>query len=360
MGKIRVQNVSKKFDEVLAVNDFNIEIDDGEFVALVGPSGCGKTTTLRMLAGLEKTSGGRILIDDKDVTHELAKDRNIAMVFQNYALYPHMTVRQNVGFSLKMQKLQKTEMNHRIDRAADLMGLKEYLDRLPKQLSGGQRQRVAVCRAIVREPAAFLFDEPLSNLDAKLRVSARSEIRALQQELNTTSVYVTHDQVEAMSMSDRIVVMDQGKIQQIADPISLYEKPQNTFVASFIGSPSMNLHKIDLSNDYDDSNSREGAMLLTKKLHQYGKKNVVVGVRPEHFELGESSHKGLGLTGKISQLEILGGETLVHLKTGNGQVWQIKSPGHPNLLVGQTLEVHALSEYIHFFDPETNLRLKKI
>lgn len=360
MGKIRVQNVSKKFDEVLAVNDFNIEIDDGEFVALVGPSGCGKTTTLRMLAGLEKTSGGRILIDDKDVTHELAKDRNIAMVFQNYALYPHMTVRQNVGFSLKMQKLQKTEMNHRIDRAADLMGLKEYLDRLPKQLSGGQRQRVAVCRAIVREPAAFLFDEPLSNLDAKLRVSARSEIRALQQELNTTSVYVTHDQVEAMSMSDRIVVMDQGKIQQIADPISLYEKPQNTFVASFIGSPSMNLHKIDLSNDYDDSNSREGALLLTKKLHQYGKKNVVVGVRPEHFELGKSSHKGLGLTGKISQLEILGGETLVHLKTGNGQVWQIKSPGHPNLLVGQTLEVHALSEYIHFFDPETNLRLKKI
>ena len=360
MGKIRVQNVSKKFDEVLAVNDFNIEIDDGEFVALVGPSGCGKTTTLRMLAGLEKTSGGRILIDDKDVTHELAKDRNIAMVFQNYALYPHMTVRQNVGFSLKMQKLQKTEMNRRIDRAADLMGLKEYLDRLPKQLSGGQRQRVAVCRAIVREPAAFLFDEPLSNLDAKLRVSARSEIRALQQELNTTSVYVTHDQVEAMSMSDRIVVMDQGKIQQIADPISLYEKPQNTFVASFIGSPSMNLHKIDLSNDYDDSNSREGALLLTKKLHQYGKKNVVVGVRPEHFELGESSHKGLGLTGKISQLEILGGETLVHLKTGNGQVWQIKSPGHPNLLVGQTLEVHALSEYIHFFDPETNLRLKKI
>lgn len=360
MGKIRVQNVSKKFDEVLAVNDFNIEIDDGEFVALVGPSGCGKTTTLRMLAGLEKTSGGRILIDDKDVTHELAKDRNIAMVFQNYALYPHMTVRQNVGFSLKMQKLQKTEMNRRIDRAADLMGLKEYLDRLPKQLSGGQRQRVAVCRAIVREPAAFLFDEPLSNLDAKLRVSARSEIRALQQELNTTSVYVTHDQVEAMSMSDRIVVMDQGKIQQIADPISLYEKPQNTFVASFIGSPSMNLHKIDLSNDYDDSNSREGAMLLTKKLHQYGKKNVVVGVRPEHFELGKSSHKGLGLTGKISQLEILGGETLVHLKTGNGQVWQIKSPGHPNLLVGQTLEVHALSEYIHFFDPETNLRLKKI
>lgn len=360
MGKIRVQNVSKKFDEVLAVNDFNIEIDDGEFVALVGPSGCGKTTTLRMLAGLEKTSGGRILIDDKDVTHELAKDRNIAMVFQNYALYPHMTVRQNVGFSLKMQKLQKTEMNRRIDRAADLMGLKEYLDRLPKQLSGGQRQRVAVCRAIVREPAAFLFDEPLSNLDAKLRVSARSEIRALQQELNTTSVYVTHDQVEAMSMSDRIVVMDQGKIQQIADPISLYEKPQNTFVASFIGSPSMNLHKIDLSNDYDDSNSREGALLLTKKLHQYGKKNVVVGVRPEHFELGKSSHKGLGLTGKISQLEILGGETLVHLKTGNGQVWQIKSPGHPNLLVGQTLEVHALSEYIHFFDPETNLRLKKI
>ena len=360
MGKIRVQNVSKKFEEVLAVNDFNIEIDDGEFVALVGPSGCGKTTTLRMLAGLEKTSGGRIFIDDKDVTHELAKDRNIAMVFQNYALYPHMTVRQNVGFSLKMQKLQKTEMNRRIDRAADLMGLKEYLDRLPKQLSGGQRQRVAVCRAIVREPAAFLFDEPLSNLDAKLRVSARSEIRALQQELNTTSVYVTHDQVEAMSMSDRIVVMDQGKIQQIADPISLYEKPQNTFVASFIGSPSMNLHKIDLSNDYDDSNSREGALSLTKKLHQYGKKNIVVGVRPEHFELGKSSHKGLGLTGKISQLEILGGETLVHLKTGNGQVWQIKSPGHPNLLVGQTLEVHALSEYIHFFDPETNLRLKKI
>ena len=241
-----------------------------------------------------------------------------------------------------------------------MLQIEPLLNRRPAELSGGQRQRVAIGRALVRDVDVFLFDEPLSNLDAKLRVSARSEIRALQQELNTTSVYVTHDQVEAMSMSDRIVVMDQGKIQQIADPISLYEKPQNTFVASFIGSPSMNLHKIDLSNDYDDSNSREGALLLTKKLHQYGKKNVVVGVRPEHFELGKSSHKGLGLTGKISQLEILGGETLVHLKTGNGQVWQIKSPGHPNLLVGQTLEVHALSEYIHFFDPETNLRLKKI
>lgn len=342
MGDVSFRRVEKQFGDVTAVSAFDLDVQDGEFVALVGPSGCGKTTTLRMLAGLEPVTSGEIWLDGKNVTAQRARERDIAMVFQNYALYPHMTVRENVGFALRMQGASKADQEAKIQNAAEIMGLEKLLDRLPRALSGGQRQRVAVCRAIVRDPAVFLFDEPLSNLDAQLRVSARSEIRSLQSKLGVTTVYVTHDQVEAMSMADRIVVMHQGSVQQVADPITLYDFPANTFVASFIGSPAMNLKPAEMT--------AQGYQIGAAQFSSAASGAATIGVRPEHFTPAPGAG-ALEIAGKISLIETLGGETLLHLDDGH-RVWQVKLPGHPTVKVGEAMTVSAQQENIHFFSKD--------
>ena len=289
-----------------AVSHLNLDIAKGEFLVLVGPSGCGKSTSLRMLAGLEPISAGRILIGDRDVTHVPAKDRDIAMVFQNYALYPHMSVAENMGFALKIQKVSKDEISRRVSEAAALLDLTEYLDRKPKALSGGQRQRVAMGRAIVREPQVFLMDEPLSNLDAKLRVQTRTQIAALQRRLGTTTVYVTHDQVEAMTMGDRVAVLKDGLLQQCASPRELYDSPSNAFVAGFIGSPAMNLIGADI---VDGGVQFNGVPVPIERsiLDKASGSRVIVGVRPEDLHLSAS---GPEMT--VTLVEELGADTYVY------------------------------------------------
>ncbi|MBP5284512.1 MAG: ABC transporter ATP-binding protein [Kiritimatiellae bacterium] len=287
MSEVRLEAVSKVYSrgDRPAVDGFSLDVKDGEFVVLVGPSGCGKSTTLRMVAGLETPTSGKISIGETDVTNLPPKDRDIAMVFQNYALYPHMTVRENLSFALKLRHFHKDEIVRRVAEAARSLGLSEYLERLPKALSGGQRQRVALGRAIVREPAVFLFDEPLSNLDAKMRVEMRSEIIRLHNRLGATMLYVTHDQTEAMTMGERIVVMDKGRIQQVAGPLEIYERPANRFVAGFIGTPPMNLFPKGTLSD-----------------------SATVGLRPENIALGRGT-----LRATVDFTESLGSETLVHV-----------------------------------------------
>jgi len=291
MADVILTNVKKIYDgNVVAVHDFNLHVQDKEFIVLVGPSGCGKSTTLRMIAGLEEITEGEIKIDERVVNDVPPKDRDIAMVFQNYALYPHMTVYKNMAFGLKLRKYPKQEIDKRVREAAAILGLEEYLDRKPKQLSGGQRQRVAVGRAIVRKPKVFLFDEPLSNLDAKMRVQMRTEISKLHTKLQATMIYVTHDQVEAMTMGDRIVVMKDGFIQQVADPIKLYDYPENKFVAGFIGSPPMNFMNSKIVSENGGIWVDAGTIKVkvtdeqAKHLEQYIGKEVTFGVRPEHIE----------------------------------------------------------------------------
>jgi multiple sugar transport system ATP-binding protein len=300
MATITFEHVTKQFDETKAVNDLNIEVEDGEFLVLVGPSGCGKTTALRMLAGLEEISSGRILIGDRVVNNVAPGARNVAMVFQSYALYPHMTVYDNLAFSLRNQKQRKEEIDRRVQSAAKTLELNTMLKRKPKQLSGGQRQRVALGRAIVREPEAFLMDEPLSNLDAALRLQTRAEILKLQQRLGTTTIYVTHDQVEAMTMGDRIAVMRLGVLQQIGTPEDLYKNPANTFVATFIGSPAMNL--------------------LPASTLGIGADGKLAGFRPEHVELGNGSAAAAHYDATVEVVEYLGDEQLAHLRLGDTDV----------------------------------------
>src|SRR5213595_1148636 len=294
MAEITFDNVTKTYgDGFLAVSDLNLGVQDGEFVVLVGPSGCGKTTALRMLAGLEEISGGEIRIDDRIVNDLTPKDRDIAMVFQSYALYPHMSVEQNLAFGLKLRKLPKQEINERVNRVAKILKIEEFLKRKPRALSGGQRQRVAMGRAIVREPQAFLMDEPLSNLDAKLRVTLRAEIHQLQRSLGVTTIYVTHDQVEAMTMGDRVAVMQTGHLQQVDTPQVLYDSPVNEFVAGFIGSPSINLIESQLAKSNGNLEVTLGEHKLTvddqlarnrSGLGDYIGKNIILGIRPEDFE----------------------------------------------------------------------------
>ena len=322
MAKVVFKNVSKTYSrgDRAAVDGFTLDVRDGEFLVLVGPSGCGKSTTLRMVAGLELPTGGSIAIGGRDVTDLPPKDRDIAMVFQNYALYPHMTVKENLSFALKLRHYAKDEIERRVASAADALGLTPYLGRLPKALSGGQRQRVALGRAIVREPAVFLFDEPLSNLDAKMRVEMRAEIIRLHQRLGATMIYVTHDQVEAMTMGERIVVMNEGRIQQVAPPLELYEKPANPFVASFIGTPPMNLFPRG-----------------TWTLHS------VFGIRPEHLRLlppGTAPEGTPVLPATVDFLEPLGSETLVHVITGTMKFRAIvRIPGFATCRPGETLDL---------------------
>jgi multiple sugar transport system ATP-binding protein len=318
MAAITLNDVTKTYgDGYRAVSDLNLDIKDSEFVVLVGPSGCGKTTALRMIAGLEEITGGEILIGDRVVNNLPPGDRDVAMVFQNYALYPHMTVAENIGFALRMRKVPKAEARQRIQETARVIGLTDHLDRKPRQLSGGQRQRVAMGRAIVREPQVFLMDEPLSNLDAKLRVQMRAEISRIQRQLSVTTVYVTHDQIEAMTMGDRVAVMRKGLLQQFDAPQRLYEAPANLFVASFIGSPSMNMLEGTLTRGADGIVCRIGAadipLPAERSVRDDGLgKPVAIGIRPEAFDLPTGDGRPT-IRGRIETVEALGSEQLVHV-----------------------------------------------
>jgi multiple sugar transport system ATP-binding protein len=332
-----------------ALDGLDLEVGDGEFVVLVGPSGCGKTTSLRMVAGLETLDSGRIRIGDRDVTNVDPKDRDVAMVFQNYALYPHMTVAQNMGFALKIAKTPKAEIREQVLAAAKLLDLQPYLDRKPKELSGGQRQRVAMGRAIVRRPQVFLMDEPLSNLDAKLRVQTRNQIAALQRRLGTTTVYVTHDQVEAMTMGDRVAVLCDGVLQQFATPRELYRNPDNVFVAGFIGSPAMNLFTLPIV----DSSVSLGDWPIRLPREFDGQASeigqIVVGVRPEHFELG-----GLGVEMEVDVVEELGADAYLYGRiTGSGEVISqpvvARADGRHPPEKGSRVRLHPEPGHLHFF-----------
>jgi len=336
MATITFDHITKKFDETFAVNDLNIEVEDGEFLVLVGPSGCGKTTALRMLAGLEEISSGRILIGDRVVNNVAPGARNVAMVFQSYALYPHMTVYDNLAFSLRNQKQPKEEIDRRVQSAAKTLELDTMLKRKPKQLSGGQRQRVALGRAIVREPEAFLMDEPLSNLDAALRLQTRAEILKLQQRLGTTTIYVTHDQVEAMTMGDRIAVMRLGVLQQIGTPEDLYTNPANTFVATFIGSPAMNL--------------------LPASTLGIGADGKLAGFRPEHVQLGNGSAAAAHYDATVEVVEYLGDEQLAHLRLGDTGIIA-KLPVEPRLKAGNQQTFSVPLQKVILFDAESERSL---
>lgn len=307
MTKVRFEGATRIYDKngKAAVNKLDLEVGDGEFLVLVGPSGCGKSTTLRMLAGLEPVNAGAIYIGGKDVTNIAPKDRDIAMVFQNYALYPHMTVAENMAFALQIQKIDKNEIKMRVNEAAQLLDLSDFLQRKPKALSGGQRQRVAMGRAIVRNPQVFLMDEPLSNLDAKLRVQTRTQIAALQRRLGVTTVYVTHDQVEAMTMGDRVAVLKDGILQQVASPRELYEKPSNAFVAGFIGSPSMSIMQAKVDKGYIKIGNYR--CQLNQTIVNQVEESVLIGVRPEDFEVSED-----GITIEIDLVEELGADSFIY------------------------------------------------
>ncbi|PKL87382.1 MAG: glycerol-3-phosphate ABC transporter ATP-binding protein [Ignavibacteriae bacterium HGW-Ignavibacteriae-2] len=360
MAEVILKNLSKSYDgKSKAVNDVNIKINDKEFVVLVGPSGCGKSTTLRMVAGLEDISGGEILIDGKVVNDISPKDRDIAMVFQNYALYPHMTVFENMAFGLKLRKFPKSEILNRVQEAAKILDIENFLERKPKALSGGQRQRVAVGRAIVRKPKVFLFDEPLSNLDAKLRVQMRTEISKLHKKLEATMIYVTHDQTEAMTMGDKIVVMKDGFVQQIDSPLKLYNNPVNKFVAGFIGSPSMNF--IDgkiikntklLFQSVDGKDTIELSGKYSSKLESYLNKNIILGFRPEDIQIKNTESGNLSRHSiKLEVVEPMGNEIFIYFLLGNAEITG-RVPADTILKVDDVIDVFIDKDKLHFFDAD--------
>ena len=351
MAELSLQHIDKIYDNnVQAVFDFNMDVKDGELIVLVGPSGCGKSTILRSLAGLEPVAAGRIRIGGEDVTGLEPKDRDIAMVFQNYALYPHYTVRENMGFALKLAKKPKAEIAERVEKAAEMLDLAPYLDRKPKELSGGQRQRVAMGRAIVRNPQVFLMDEPLSNLDAKLRVATRAQIAKLQRELHTTMIYVTHDQVEAMTMGDRVAVLKDGYLQQVDSPRELYENPTNAFVAGFIGSPAMNLFDARVVDGVVDLDG------IRVRVPSGAREKVTIGVRPEHLRLVTDG--GDGMHGVVDLVEELGADSYLHCSTPDGHplVYRAESADHPRK--GEEVRFRAEEGQVRFFDAETGERLR--
>jgi multiple sugar transport system ATP-binding protein len=362
MATVTFDHMYKRYGEdVIAVNDLNLEVGDGEFICLVGPSGCGKTTALRCVAGLEEISDGKLMIGDRVVNNVAPKDRDIAMVFQSYALYPHMSVYDNLAFGLKLRKMKKDEIDRRVQEGAKILGLERFLDRKPKALSGGQRQRVALGRAIVREPSVFLMDEPLSNLDAKLRVQTRAEIARLHQRLGTTTIYVTHDQVEAMTMGDRIVVMKDGLLQQVGSPQELYDHPVNIFVAGFIGSPSMNFATARAEG--------KDLMLGGAKLELTGEParaaetrpagaNVLIGFRPEHIELanGTTGADAVRFPANVDVVEYLGNEELIHAQTEGHEIVALL-PSDKKVSVGDQVEFMVPIDKLHIFDPESEKTL---
>ena len=384
MATVQLEGINKVYENGYhAIHDLNLEIEDQEFLVLVGPSGCGKSTALRMIAGLETISGGTMRIGERVVNEVEPKDHDIAMVFQNYALYPHMTVYDNIGFALKLAKVPKEEIDSRVRKAAAILELEDNLQRKPGQLSGGQRQRVAMGRAIVRQPAAFLMDEPLSNLDAKLRVQMRAEIASLQRELAVTTVYVTHDQIEAMTMGDRVAVLKDGYLQQVDTPQNLYDHPVNVFVAAFIGSPSMNLFEADVRLSGDVGTVTLGSNVLglpaeclvkNPKLRDYDGRRVIIGIRPEDYEdaaLAPNVPESQRISAKVSLIEALGSEIMVHFRvdattvdsgdpdaveekagTGTANAVGRFSP-RSTVRMGQTVEIAISTENMHFFDPDT-------
>ena len=354
MASVAIQNVRKSYDDLPVIHGVDIEIDDGEFVILVGPSGCGKSTLLRMIAGLEDITSGDIRIGERVINDVLPKDRDIAMVFQNYALYPHMTVEKNMAFSLRLRKAPASEVQSKVDRAADILGLKPLLARFPRQLSGGQRQRVAMGRAIVRDPQVFLFDEPLSNLDAKLRVQMRTEIKELHQRLKTTTVYVTHDQIEAMTMADKIVVMNGGRVEQIGAPLDLYDRPANLFVAGFIGSPSINLLQGRVS-DGAFVTAQGRTLPLPPSAQAAGANAAVYGIRPEHFDAVDAGAAG-ALPLEVMVVEPTGAETQVFARL-DGEPVVCVFRDRLGATPGSTLHVAPRTAVAHLFDAGSGKRL---
>ncbi|HLW27706.1 MAG TPA: sn-glycerol-3-phosphate import ATP-binding protein UgpC [Kiloniellales bacterium] len=373
MADIAIRNVVKRYGDTQVIHGISIDIAAGELIVIVGPSGCGKSTLLRMVAGLEVITEGEISIGGRVVNRLEPKDRNIAMVFQNYALYPHMSVFDNMAYGLKIAGRPKGEINERVQKAARMLELSELLDRRPRQLSGGQRQRVAMGRAIVRNPAVFLFDEPLSNLDAKLRVQMRLEIKQLQRSLATTSLYVTHDQVEAMTLADRLVVMNQGVAEQIDTPLEIYERPASTFVASFIGSPSMNFLPGEVDGDGTSIALAQGPRLraMGQALGQHGGRSITLGVRPEHLAMVPEGEEDFHL--QVGVVETLGADILVHGKLveagaaarqakgeGGSGIIAARLPGSARVLEGERLPLKVASGLLHLFDPESGKRLVEV
>jgi multiple sugar transport system ATP-binding protein len=359
MAQVVMRGLNKMYDEVHAVKDVNLEIRDKEFVVLVGPSGCGKTTTLRMVAGLESITSGRILIDDTVVNDLAPMDRDIAMVFQNYALYPHMSVYDNMAFGLKMRKFDKPEIAKRVQEAAEILGIEDYLKRKPRQLSGGQRQRVALGRAIVRHPRVFLFDEPLSNLDAKLRVQMRVELKKLHERLGTTAIYVTHDQVEAMTLGDRVVVMRDGWVQQVGDPLELYNQPANRFVAGFIGSPAMNFANVHIAAENGAQwATSEGIRLklpeaLSARLGPQTGRELTLGVRPEDLRIANGADAAdMSIEAVVEVIERLGSEILLDVAVGQGSMVASVEPT-AGAKVHERLRLAVNPLRLHFFDNDS-------
>ena len=356
MAEVTVSDVRKSYGAVEVLHGVDIAIADGEFVVLVGPSGCGKSTLLRMVAGLESIASGTIAIGERVVNQVPPKDRDIAMVFQSYALYPHKTVEQNMAFALKLRKTDPSVVREQVDTAAEILGLGPYLNRYPRQLSGGQRQRVAMGRAIVRDPQVFLFDEPLSNLDAKLRVQMRAEIKELHQRLKTTTIFVTHDQVEAMTMADRIVVLNDGNVEQIGSPLELYDNPKNLFVATFIGSPAMNLIQGKVQDNGENVIETAGGRLETS-MNLSGvasATDVIYGIRPEHFELA-----GTGLEATVTVVEPTGSETMVLARSQEQEIVAVFRDRH-HFEPGQKIHLKPRPEMSHLFDPTSGMRIGSV
>jgi len=362
MAKVLLEEIVKQFGNVMAVNHVTLDVPDKQFTVLVGPSGCGKTTCLRLIAGLEEATSGNIYIGDRVVNDVAPKDRDIAMVFQNYALYPHMTVYDNMAFGLRLRKYPRPEIDRRVKEAAEMLGIQELLGRKPKQLSGGQRQRVALGRAIVREPQVFLMDEPLSNLDAKLRVQTRAEIKKLHARLRTTTVYVTHDQVEAMTMGDRIVVMNNGSVQQVDSPLDLYERPANLFVAGFIGSPAMNFLEATIVKQ-DGKLLVDGQVFrgevpqeFTPKLTEWAGRPVIFGIRPEDIHdraLAEGGGNGAVIRANVDVHEPLGSDIILYLSAGDHSIIA-RVDARSKARMGQTTEVVLNMAKMHIFNADTH------
>jgi ABC-type sugar transport system ATPase subunit len=362
MAAVRFERVHKRFGDVVAIHELTLDVTEGEFMVLVGPSGSGKTTALRLLAGLEALSGGHVYVGERQVDRLPPKRRDIAMVFQDYALYPQMSVFDNLAFGLKMAKVPKAEIRRRVDEAAEALGIGELLRRKPRQLSGGQRQRVALGRALVRQPQAFLMDEPLSNLDAKLRVQTRGEIKRLQEQVGTTTVYVTHDQVEAMTMGHRIAVMSEGRLEQVGDPDTVYHSPVNTFVAGFVGSPAMSLNDVSVATqDGRVTFVRDRSRIVLERPAFDLPDSAKVGVRPEHARLWEDGSGLVGpLEGVVLYVEALGRETFIGLEAPGGARYVLEADGSFRIPLGEAVRFGFVPGSLHVFHPDTGLALGRM